>query len=59
MLFLNPFMKTKYARGNGETKYKSNDKDIFKDDNVSNDKDIIGSGNAKNRNFNRSCTFTS
>ena len=47
MLFLNPFMKTKYARGNGETKYKSNDKDIFKDDNVSNDKDIIGSGNAK------------
>lgn len=49
-LFLNPFMKSAYARGNGEKSADSNDVDLFDDDqNVSNTDDtaIIGKGNAK------------
>ena len=46
-LFLNPFMKSDYARGNAEDTASNNDADLFKDDNVEDDSDIIGGDNAK------------
>lgn len=46
-LFLNPFMKSDYARGNAEGTASNNDADLFKDDNVEDDPDIIGGDNAK------------
>ena len=50
-LFLNPFMKTPYARGNGENTSSNNDADLFEDDRVVNGthtrEDIIGGDSAK------------
>ena len=46
-LFLNPFMKSDYARGNAETSADNNDADLFADDNVTDKTDIIGAKNAK------------
>ena len=50
-LFLNPFMKTPYARGNGEDNSSNNDADLFEDDRVVNGtntrEDIIGGDAAK------------
>lgn len=46
-LFLNPFMESGYARGNGEESLSNNDADLFKDDNVTGRADIIGKDNAK------------
>ena len=46
-LFLNPFMKSDYARGNAEKTAKNNDADLFADDNVTGRTDIIGAENAK------------
>ena len=40
-LLLNPFMKTPYARGNGESNLSSNDADLFQDQNVTDRKDIL------------------
>lgn len=47
VLFLNPFMTTDYARGNGESTASSNDVDLFADDNVTSEADIIGKDKAK------------
>lgn len=46
-LFLNPFMKSDYARGNAEKTASNNDADLFADDNVTDRTDIIGAGKAK------------
>lgn len=46
-LFLNPFMKSDYARGNAEKTASNNDADLFADDNVTDRTDIIGAENAK------------
>lgn len=46
-LFLNPFMKSDYARGNAETSADNNDADLFADDNVTDRPDIIGAEKAK------------
>ncbi len=46
-LFLNPFMKSDYARGNAEKTASNNDADLFADDNVTDKTDIIGAKNAK------------
>ncbi len=46
-LFLNPFMKSDYARGNAEKTASNNDADLFKDDNVTDRSDIIGATKAK------------
>ncbi len=46
-LFLNPFMKTAYARGNAENTASNNDADLFEDDDVTNRADIIGKDKAK------------
>lgn len=46
-LFLNPFMKSDYARGNAETSADNNDADLFADDHVTARTDIIGAENAK------------
>lgn len=47
ILFLNPFMKTSYARGNAEGTASNNDADLFKDDHVQDRTDIIGKDNAE------------
>lgn len=46
-LFLNPFMKSDYARGNAEDTASNNDADLFDDQNVTDKTDIIGKDNAK------------
>lgn len=46
-LFLNPFMKSDYARGNAEKTASNNDADLFADDNVTDKTDIIGAEKAK------------
>ena len=46
-LFLNPFMKSDYARGNAEKTASNNDADLFADDNVTDRTDIIGAEKAK------------
>ena len=46
-LFLNPFMKTAYARGNAENTASNNDADLFEDDDVTIRADIIGKDKAK------------
>ena len=46
-LFLNPFMKSDYARGNAEKTASNNDADLFADDKVTDRTDIIGAENAK------------
>lgn len=46
-LFLNPFMKSDYARGNAEKTASNNDADLFADDKVTDRIDIIGAEKAK------------
>lgn len=47
LLFLNPFMKSDYARGNAEDTASNNDADLFADDLVTDQMDIIGADTAK------------